>query len=203
LLSVCACRRDDRIETCRVPKGAELAMPMASQASAPIGDAVPEMNVMGAEMGLTAAASPNEIAWKTPKGWVEQAPSAIRLGSFIIKGENGQTADISVVPLSGEAGGDLANINRWRGQIHLPPITPAELTQNSQTISPGGRSMLWVDFVGAEPLMQSRYKKRVMAAIYHRGGRTWFFKMLGEDTTVRQAKSSFMQFLKSLRFNEA
>jgi hypothetical protein len=111
-------------------------------------------------------------------------------------------ADRSVVPLSGEAGGNLANINRWRGQINLSPISAADLSAQSETITPGSRKMLYIDFVSHDLLVNNQYKKRLMAAIYRREGRTWFFKMLGEDAAVLSAKPAFMQFLKSLKFNE-
>jgi len=147
-------------------------------------------------------ASSKEVGWKVPRGWKEQAPSTMRVGSFLIKGANGQGADMSVVPLSGEAGGDLANINRWRGQINLSPISATDLSAQSETITPGGRKMLYIDFVSHDLLVDNQFKKRLMAAIYHREGRTWFFKMVGEDATVLSAKPAFMQFLKSLKFNE-
>jgi hypothetical protein len=196
-----ACKREDRIETYRVSKDSEAAMPMAnapmmSAPSAGGGD----MNSMGAEMGMSAAGNSNEVEWKVPAGWKVQPPSAMRLGSFRVPGPNGQSADVSVVPLSGMAGGDLANINRWRDQISLPPISEGDLAQHSQTIKPGGRKMLLIDFVSSAPLIEDRYKKRLIAAIYTQGERTWFFKMTGEDATVAQAKPAFLTFLKTLRF---
>ncbi len=45
----------------------------------------------------------------------------MRVASFEVS-ENGKTADVSVIPLGGMAGGDLANVNRWRGQVGLPPL---------------------------------------------------------------------------------
>ncbi len=142
---------------------------------------------------MAPAAQSRDIHWKVPAGWQEQPPSSMRVGSFLIKGENGRQADMSVVPLSGMAGGDLANINRWRGQIGLGPISDANLPAQSQTISPAGRSMLFVDFANQE--------KRLMAAIYKRGDRSWFFKMTGDDGAVQAAKPALMQFLQSLRFH--
>jgi len=169
--SLWACQRDD-IQTYSVPKEIQ---PASGVISAP----------------ETAA---KEVTWKVPKGWKEQAPSAMRLASFLIKGEKGQDADMSVVPLSGEAGGDLANINRWRGQIQLAPLTQPDLSAQSETIRPSGRQMLYVNFV--------KGKKRLIAAIYHRKDRTWFFKMLGDDGTVLAAKPGLMHFLQSLKFND-
>ena len=175
-----ACRRP-QIETYRIPKEAPASMPMA----------------MGGMQGLPdqpPAASSKDVEWKAPAGWIEQAPSSIRLGSFLIKGEKGAQADMSVVPLFGDAGGDLANINRWRGQISLEPIADGQLSHESQTITPAGRSMLYVNF--------SNQGKRLMAAIYHRSGRTWFFKMTGDDSVVSGAHTVFIKFLESLKFHE-
>ena len=137
------------------------------------------------------------VTWTTPEGWLEQPASSMRVGSFLIKGKDGQTADVSVVPLAGDAGGDLANINRWRGQIQLPPLTDADLAQQSRTITSRGRSMRWVDFVSEQT---ARPLKRITAVIYKKGDQTWFFKMDGDDATVRQAQPAFRAFLNSLQF---
>ncbi|OGR88994.1 MAG: hypothetical protein A2992_07175 [Elusimicrobia bacterium RIFCSPLOWO2_01_FULL_59_12] len=167
LTAISACRRDP-IETYRVSK----EIPRSpSHAAAP---------------------APQEVTWRTPAGWEEQAPSAMRAGSFLVKGPGGRTADVSVIPLAGTAGGDLANINRWRGQIDLDPLSQEELARFSQSITPSGRSMRWVDF--------EHGGKRLVAAIHARKGRTWFFKMTGDDRTVQDAEPAFRQFLESLRF---
>jgi hypothetical protein len=158
-----------------------------------------DMQSMGA--GMSPAGSAKEIDWKAPNGWQEQPPSSMRIGSWHAKGSNGQVVDISIVPLSGEAGGDLANVNRWRGQINLEPVTDADLPKMSESISPGGHTMLLLDIVSREPLVDSKYPKRLIAAAYKQGGRTWFFKMTGEDAAVTETKPAFLRFLKSLKFH--
>src|SRR4051812_10492584 len=100
LLMTAACQRDEPIQTYRIPKQSPVVMQQRPN-PAP-----------GANAGTTPG-----IRWKVPAGWEERAPSQMRVGSFLIKGSAGQQADMSIVPLSGEAGSDLANINRWRGQI--------------------------------------------------------------------------------------
>jgi hypothetical protein len=178
LMVTAACRQDDQIQTYRVSKDTGPSMPMG-------------------EMPMMASAAPasghRPITWKVPAGWTEQAPSAMRVGSFLIQGRDGKTAEVSIIPLSGQAGGDLANINRWRGQIQLDPISETDLMRQSQTINPGGRSMRLVDF--------ANQGKRVVAAIFNRDGTTWFFKMMGDDATVSAAKPAFLQFLNDLHFH--
>jgi hypothetical protein len=203
LLALAGCQRnDEQIQTYRVSKDSDAVMPMpAPMMGGGSGGAAPDMQSMGAGMGMTAAASPKEITWKVPSGWQEQPPSAMRVGSFLVKGSHGYSADVSVIPLSGDAGGELANINRWRAQIQLGPASEADLPQFSQTINAGGRAMRLVDMVSREPLVDNRYPKRLIAAIYQQGSRSWFFKMTGEDQTVEEAKPAFLSFLKSLQFH--
>jgi hypothetical protein len=227
LMLLGSCRRDNQIQTYRVSKESDNAMPAAGAmstdappssggpfgeapgASAPEGNAAaPEApagdtTAMGNQIGMTPAASPQDVSWTAPSGWTPQPPSAMRVGSFLIQGADGQQAEVSVVPLSGDAGGDLANINRWRGQLNLEPITQEQLAQVSRQKSFAGRSMLWVEFPSREKLINNQFKRRLIAAIYQQGERSWFFKMMGEDATVRAAAPAFEKFLKSLRFRNS
>lgn len=139
-----------------------------------------------------------EIDWTVPKGWAVQPASAMRVGSFLIKASNGQMADVSVIPLSGQAGGDLANINRWRDQIKLGPIGEAELEKQSRVITASGRKMRYVNFVSNDVLVDGKYKKRVIAAFFNQGPKTWFFKLSGEDAAVQEVEPAFHSFLKSV-----
>jgi hypothetical protein len=183
LLVITGCKQDS-IQTYVAPKDAVTMPPVVGD-----GPAVP---------GSATQGQPH-VTWKTPDGWLEQPASSMRVGSFLIKGSNGQTADVSVVPLSGDAGGDLANINRWRGQIQLPPLSDEDLAQQSRTLTSHGRSMRWVDFVST-PKADGSSLKRITATIYKRGDQTWFFKMTGDDAVVHAAQPAFRAFLNSLQF---
>ena len=142
---------------------------------------------------LPAAAPPShaDFEWSVPAGWTEKAPSQMRTGSFSARGENGKEVDISVVALSGDAGGDLANVNRWRDQIGLPAIISSELDRQSKIINPAGLRMRLVDF--------ENDGKRVIATIYFGSGKTWFFKMTGDSAATLSVKPAFSHFLQSLR----
>ena len=62
-----------------------------------------------------------KLKYTLPDGWKEKALTQLRVASFEVS-ENGKTADVSVIPLGGMAGGDPANVNRWRGQVGQPPL---------------------------------------------------------------------------------
>ena len=157
---------------------------------------------MSQVMPTASAASRAEVEWTLPKGWKQLPPSEMRLASFSVEGKEGLKADISIVVLGGISGGELANVNRWRGQLNLEPIGESDLSRNTEMISPGGRHMLMVDIVSNGPFIDNRYKKRLVAVMHTRGEKIWFFKMTGEDALIRSVKPSFLRLLESLRFHD-
>ncbi|MBK8576596.1 MAG: hypothetical protein IPN90_13285, partial [Elusimicrobia bacterium] len=65
----------------------------------------------------------------------------------------------------------------------------------SNSIRPAGRAMTFVRFVSEDPLIDGKHKKSLMAAVYPAGGKTWFFKLVGEDRLVQTAERDFLGFL--------
>ena len=122
----------------------------------------------------------------------------MRAASFRVAGENGKLADVSVVPLPGLAGGDLDNVNRWRGQVGLKGISQEELAKLAQPVEIDGQPAQLYDQAGENP--GSGEKTRILAAITRRDGVAWFFKMTGDDGLVAQQKPAFVEFLKSVTF---
>jgi hypothetical protein len=138
------------------------------------------------------------VTWTTPAGWTSVPPSEMRVASFKVADENGQTADVSVVPLPGMAGGDYANVNRWRGQVGLQAATDDALQNSAQNVDAGGQPANLYDMSGQNSA--GGHSTRILAAIQHRDGTTWFIKMTGDAGFVEQQKSTFLTFLKSLDF---
>jgi hypothetical protein len=138
------------------------------------------------------------ITWTTPSGWTSVPPSEMRVASFKVSGDNGQTADVSIVPLGGMGGGDFANVNRWRGQVGLQAGTDDELQKSAQAVQAGGQPASLYD-IGGQDASNGR-ATRILAAIQHRDGTTWFIKMDGNAGLVEQQKSAFITFLQSLNF---
>jgi hypothetical protein len=138
------------------------------------------------------------ITWTTPPGWTSVPPSEMRVASFKVAGENGQTADVSVVPLPGMAGGDFANVNRWRGQVGLQAATDDALQNSAQNVAAGGQPANLYDLSAKNPA--NSHSTRILAVIQHRDGTTWFIKMTGDAGLVEQQKSAFITFLQSLDF---
>jgi hypothetical protein len=103
--------------------------------------------------------------------------------------------DASVVVLPGPAGGELANVNRWRGQIGLGPLDDAALAKARKVMQTKAGALKVYDFTSDAPP-----RSRVVAGLTEAAGDTWFVKMSGDADAVGAARADFMKLLGSLRF---
>jgi hypothetical protein len=99
------------------------------------------------------------------------------------------------------AGTDSANVNRWRGQVGLSPMTDDELLKAAENVEAGGQPAQLYDIAGTNP--GSGNADRILGVIQHRDGMAWFYKMTGDADLVGQQKPAFVEFLKSLNFGPA
>lgn len=155
----------------------------------------------GASMPAAGGSQFAHPAWKVPAGWETQAGDQMRVGLFSIKGASNQTAQVTVIPLAGMAGGELANVNRWRSQVGLEAVAEAQLAALQEKVQIGKEPASLYDFVGTAPGADG--KTRIMVAASIQGGTSWFFKMTGADELVQQQKPEFKEFLKSVSFDAA
>ena len=142
-----------------------------------------------------------QLTWQTPDGWTEVAPGEMRVASFKVQDPNGKQADVSVIPLPGIAGSDEANVNRWRGQVGLSPMSPDELKKSAEAVEAGEQPAQLYDIAG--PNAGGGDAERIVGVIQHRDDVSWFFKMTGDAGVVEQQKPAFVAFLKSLKFAAA
>jgi hypothetical protein len=91
-------------------------------------------------------------------------------------------------------GGEQANVNRWRGQLSLPPLDDKALEAAITRFIQNGLTFSVVDFVSA-----GQNPQRIIGAQVPCDGAVWFFKLMGPDTVVESQKSVFMEFLKSVK----
>ncbi len=179
-LSLAGCNNDSEITVYRIPKEAQ---PQAT----PVQDA----------MQAAANAGPLTVQWTAPPGWETQPATGFRKGSFLYHGPDGQQADISVISFPESAGGLLANINRWRGQLKLAPVS--DIAEAATPMSVAGHPLSFVDIVSDQPMLDGGLKSRVLGGILETPGETWFFKMTGPDQLVASQRDTFRQFLANIQ----
>ena len=130
------------------------------------------------------------IQWTLPDGWQQLAPDGIRIGNLAVPGKNGGNATVAITSFPGDVGTELDNVNRWRQQLGLAPVEQREVSSESVTVDSSDGKLF--DLSGSAA--------RTVVALVRRNGATWFFKMSGDGSTVADAKPTFMEFLKSVRF---
>jgi hypothetical protein len=145
-------------------------------------------------------ASGNPPQWTKPEGWTEQPLSEMRLGSFKVDGSNTASADVSVIAFPGEAGGLISNINRWRGQLQLPPLGEDQLPEITQRTEVDNVPTYLVDFQTVE---NAPKPSRILGAVLQTADRTWFVKMTGPPGLIESQRDKFLAFVKSFHFTAA
>lgn len=169
------------------PSGAASALPPGHP---PIG--------AGAMPGPAAAPTTvsDSLTWAAPDHWAAKPLGAMRRGSFAPKNSAGE-ADCSIFVFPAATNPLLANINRWRGQIGLAPITESQLPAETVTLENGGLKFATVELLG-QPV-GSAPATRMLGAVLYRGEEAWFFKLTGPDAAVAAEKASFLDFLRTVR----
>ncbi|HET9594818.1 MAG TPA: hypothetical protein VFP65_04510 [Anaeromyxobacteraceae bacterium] len=132
------------------------------------------------------------LTWTLPKGWEQSLSGGMRYAT--LKAAQPGKLDISVVVLPGPAGGELANVNRWRGQIGLEPIDDAALRAARKPVKSKVGELALYDFTSG-----AQAKTRLVAGLTENRGNTWFFKMVGDADPVAAARADFIRLLESVR----
>jgi hypothetical protein len=199
-LALSACRKDEIVtyrvvgETTPAPAQTPPPAPAAAPAVPMAGSAPADAMANMANTAVTTASGP-ALTWTAPAAWTAGPERPMRKATLLIPGEaGGPGAEIAVTAFPGDVGGNLANVNRWRQQLALPPIGEAELGAALQHLHVGQLHVDVVELVGAGSSAQ-----RVLGAIVPHAGATWFFKLTGPDALVAREKAAFLAFLQTIR----
>ncbi|MDR3458026.1 MAG: hypothetical protein P4N60_11310 [Verrucomicrobiae bacterium] len=197
-LAITGCGRDTvkvyHVDTNETTTVAVPPAPVAPAAATPSG-------VMPSTMPAGLAAPDNSglpaLKYTLPAGWQEKALTQMRVASFSVA-DNGKQADVSVIPMGGMAGGNLANVNRWRGQVGQQPTDEDTIQKMTEKIVIAGQDADLFDIAGTSP--GSGDAERIIASVLHKDDTAWFFKITGDADLVEKQKPAFIAFLKSIDF---
>jgi hypothetical protein len=138
-----------------------------------------------------AAESDEEAApfmWTAPEGWTKGPPKQMRVVTFNPKDAEGVECYVAV--LSGSAGGLAANVNRWRGQLSLPPLS-ADAVNALPTVPVFGRESHMVEIEAGDSAMYGVMCELPATSV--------FVKMIGPTAALRAERDRFIEFCKSLK----
>jgi hypothetical protein len=133
--------------------------------------------------------------FKAPPGWEQDTTEKqFRIATFYA-GAGNDRAEVIVSKFGlSRFGSMLDNVNRWRGEVGLPP-TDDENKENVQAAQVAGANTLLFEFPGAD--------RRSYVAMLVKGRDVWFVKMIGPAKPVADQRPNFEAFLQSLQFGVA
>ena len=106
-------------------------------------------------------------------------------------GEGESAVEIAVSQFPGDVGGLLANVNRWRKQVGLEPVTEEQLPSVVQTFENPG-------FEGATMRLSGEKQHMLAAAIKEeKADRTWFVKAVGTPAQADAHEAAVKAFAQS------
>jgi len=131
--------------------------------------------------------------WTLPQHWKQTAGNGMRFAT--VQPDGPGAPDITVVMLGGAAGGELANVNRWRGQVGLGPVDDAALPGLRTTVTSKAGPVQVYDFSGT-----GTDAVRMLAAIWiDANGNSWFFKTNAGPAAVQAVRPGLLTLLETLR----
>jgi hypothetical protein len=136
------------------------------------------------------------LKYEVPKEWTAAPNDAVSTAAFQAV-DGGKNVKITI----SEVGGDLlTNVNRWREQVGLPPLTMDELAKSVRKIETLGVTGDYVEAIGKGDVKPPETILGVRAVA---GGATWFIKLKGDRDLADREKARFETFVKSLQFKAA
>ncbi|HYV36174.1 MAG TPA: hypothetical protein VE988_10750 [Gemmataceae bacterium] len=133
--------------------------------------------------------------YKAPDDWVRMSKVMSPAVAGFEIGEGKKKVTVTLTRFIDE-GGLVANIDRWRKQIGLPPGNEEQNRKDIRYLNIDGEKTPYVDL--ANPGKAD--SDRILGVIAKPGSTTWFFKMYGPPDQVELHKAAFEQFVESVRF---
>lgn len=179
---------------------AVVASALAALATAGCGDGGREITVQQVPKGSEVIAVPTPVApaadadlriWSVPEGWREvESTAPMRLATLVIESAP-EPVEVAVTSFPGDVGGRFANVNRWRGQVGLEPVSEEDLDELLRTFSHAG-------FEGYALRIDGREATMLAVGIHGAGAdRTWFVRVVTDAGTASRVEPEVMAFART------
>lgn len=137
------------------------------------------------------------FTFKTPPGWTETGPRGGFVPidmAFAVK-EGDAAAEVTVLSMQTTVA-DKGNVDRWRGQVGLGPLSADEVAKLApREVKVGGTASKLYEFIGKD--------RGMLLILVQRGRATWFVKLMGAAAAVEKNRDKFTAFAQSIEFTGA
>ena len=146
--------------------------------------------VVQAPVHQAPAAQPPEKGFdaRLPAGWAETPGSGMRMVSYAIEGTSVDFYLISLMM------GDVpSNVNRWRGQVGLPPAAPEAIALEVESFLVDGHDVKYIEIYNEEG------GKGIISAIVDLAPQYWYFTAKGSVDELKANVSDIRKFIESVK----
>lgn len=148
-----------------------------------------------AAAGANAPVADAPFKYELPAGWTVSPVSQFNLAAFTM-GEGDAKGRVTV----SEAQGDLlSNINRWRGQLGIPPTDAEQLQSLLTKVKVAGLDADFVEIIAPAGAGEQGAILGVIAK--QASGGSLFIKFTGGAPLAQRERERFMKFVGSIRFD--
>ena len=162
---------------------------------------VPKQTVTVAQ--LSVQGSYKMLVWSVPEAWIEQDLTSFRLSSYQVSTQSNGIGDFSVVKFPGDAGGILANVNRWRGQLGLSSISVDDLASLFVRVEHPFLSITFLELHRVNKMLSSDDIESMYVGFFMYDNESYFFKLTGSKTLLQLNRESFITILKSIAYESS
>ena len=137
------------------------------------------------------------FSWTIPESWSVGNPSSMRLATYSASYPKG-VADVSITNFSGDGGGILANVNRWRRQLNLEPQSLDEINNLMLSETSGLGEYNYIKIVNYEDQSSA-----FLCAIIAIKNSTLFIKLNASLEGINYLEQEFVSFCSSFNYSHA
>lgn len=143
-----------------------------------------------------AAAGGEELRWTTPSGWQEGQTEAgsFRIATFTVV-DGAKAAEVAITRFPGDVGGVLANVNRWRRQVGLEPVSDLS-EQPIERLAVDGQPAGLIELAAQADTPD---REGMLVVLLARSDMTWFIKMTGPSALLTKQRETFKSFVESMK----
>ncbi len=138
-----------------------------------------------------------KFTWNVPSDWIENEPKQFQIANYSIPISDIDNAIIAISKFGGNAGGIMANVNRWRKQIELPEISLEDISKKAkQGLSSIGEYSVYKIINSSKPEIG------FLCMILPIADGTIFVKMTSDTEGIKLLENKFMSFCSSFKMND-
>lgn len=145
------------------------------------------------------AADTPEFTWDTPSGWTESPGTGMRLATLELS-HGYESAECTLIALSGDTGSLSANVRRWMEQVDIEPPPEEEMQAYLSGLrrfeTQGGLEGVLVDF---SPWIADPSRTSTLVGVIEKGEHTLFVRLTGSQSLLDSQRDQFMQLCKSVK----